>query len=404
MARTTRVRMVLAGCTAAAALLLCAGTFLYASRYTNAAPGDAPRGADAPATTVEVMPLALRDFERRVQVQGTVEAKRTAVVSAKIPGSLEAIFVDEGDTVSAGQTHLFQTDALKLQKAVEVAQQNLAIARCGRREKEAYQERLTADFEKARIDYERHQLLYESNSIAVDVLEQQQSRYRQSVAMCKHAQSLVDLALEQERQAEAALAISQKDLGDTLVIAPLTGKVTHRFLEPGEMAGAGTPVLRIEDPSLVEVSAFLPSQYFAETVPGETQMRIRVYDIEVGDFPVSFRSPTINPKLRTFEVKCEIQDPPEGVVSGAMADIAVLLGQRRGFGVPKDAVQIRGDKPVIFGVEEGEARMLPVETGFEYEGMVEIAGDGLREGLPVIVVGQFHVQEGRRVAVRQETP
>lgn len=403
MAKQRRTRMTVGACLGAVVVLLGAGMLLYTAGSTGAAPEDADIAAEAPATTVAVTPLAVRDFERRVQVQGTIESKHTAIVSAKIPGSLEAIFVDEGDAVVAGETKLFQTDALKLQKAVEVAQQNLAIARCGRREKEAYRERLTADFEKARIDYERHQLLYESESIAIDALEQQQSRYRQALAMCKHAQSLVDLAVEQERQAEAALAIAQKDLGDALVRAPLSGKVAQRFLEPGEMAGAGTPVLRIEDTSLVEVSAFLPSQYYAEIRPGETKMRIAVYDVAIGEFPISFKSPTINPKLRTFEVKCEIQDPPAGVVSGAMADIAVLLARHSGFGVPKDAIQMRGDRPVVFYVEADVARLLPVETGIESEGMVEILGEGLREGLPVITMGQFHVQEGRRVAVRQES-
>jgi len=122
----------------------------------------------------------------------------------------------------------------------------------------------------------------------------------------------------------------------------------------------------------------------------------------VGEVPVIFKSPTINPKLRTFEVKCQIKDPPEGVVSGAMAHIAVLIAQHRGFGVPKGAIQTRDDRSVVFHVEGDTARMLSVTTGFESGGMVEVQGEGLREGLSVVTMGQFQVEEGSRVVVRRE--
>jgi len=404
MAKNRLRRVIRRGGVVALAAALCAGAIiLYGARNGGANGIGAQSAVEAkPAVPVVTEPLALRDFESVVVVQGTIEAKHTAIVSAKIPGTIEAIYVDEGDAVVEGETRLFQTDALKLRKAVDIARQNLEIARYGRQEKEAYRERLQADFEKAKIDYDRHQLLYESNSIAIDVLEQNQSRYRQALAMCKHAQSLVDLAAEQERQAEASLAIAQKDLGDALVTATLTGKVTHRFLEPGEMAGAGTPVVRIEDTSLVEASAFLSSPYYADVRPGETIMRVTVHNTGVGEVPVIFKSPTINPKLRTFEVKCQIKDPPEGVVSGAMAHIAVLIAQHRGFGVPKGAIQTRDDRSVVFHVEGDTARMLSVTTGFESGGMVEVQGEGLREGLSVVTMGQFQVEEGSRVVVRRE--
>ncbi|HOV76929.1 MAG TPA: hypothetical protein PLS24_02800, partial [Sedimentisphaerales bacterium] len=86
------------------------------------------------------------------------------------------------------------------------------------------------------------------------------------------------------------------------------------------MANPGNPILRIDDLSVVEIAAFLPVQYYPQVAVGRTAINVRVGTIELKDLVVSYRSPTVDPKLRTFEVKCLVKDPPEGIVPGAMAN------------------------------------------------------------------------------------
>ena len=75
------------------------------------------------------------------------------------------------------------------------------------------------------------------------------------------------------------------------------------------MAAAGTPVLRIEDLSVLEVSVFLPEEAYTSVQPGKTKMRIRVGNVDLGERPVSYKSPTVHHKLRTFEVKGLVASP-----------------------------------------------------------------------------------------------
>lgn len=56
-------------------------------------------------------------FEERIEVSGDVEAKNTALISARIPGVLDAIFVDEGYAVKKDQK-LFQIDKISLSRAM----------------------------------------------------------------------------------------------------------------------------------------------------------------------------------------------------------------------------------------------------------------------------------------------
>jgi RND family efflux transporter MFP subunit len=343
-----------------------------------------------------------RTFEARVTVQGTLEAKNRANVTPRISGTIEAIFVDEGDPVVAGKTRLFQIDALKFRQTVDMRRQDLAVARCALREKQARLEEVEAKLERAEKELRRFENLYKSKSVTIDRLEQKQALYKQNLASRKHARSLVDLERERARQAEVALAIAEKDLNDTLLYAPIRGTVSHRYQETGEMGQVGKPVLRIEDPFVVEVSAYLPAQHYDRIRPGKTLMQLRVSGRDIGRHPVSYRSPTVDTKLRTFEVKCLLRPPPEGVVPGAMARVDVLLEKHEGRGVPAEAVLHRGGKSVVFILEGGVARMVEVATGLETDGYVELRGGAIPKDARVVIKGQTFLNDGAPVAIRKE--
>ncbi|MGA1796244.1 MAG: efflux RND transporter periplasmic adaptor subunit [bacterium] len=357
--------------------------------------------AEEERVPVVTTPVRIREFDERLRVQGTLEAKYFAVVSARVPGTIEQIFVDEGDRVVAGKTRLFQIDDLKLKRNVEMQEQEVAVTRYARIEAEANLDRFQADFDKARIDYERFKRLLQKKAITAEAMESQESRYKQTEAMLRYTLTSVDLAKEKEKKAEAALAIARKDLRDALVYAPITGRISRKLREIGETAQPGQPVLRIEDPAVIEVSAYLPAEYYDRIIPDQTPMYLKVYDSESRARVVTHKSPTIHPQLRTFEVKCLIKDPPENFVPGALAEIAILLEMRDGLGVPSDALQIRRGRSVVFIVQDQNARMIEVRTGLETDGWTEIRDSKLTENTPVVTMGQFLLNDGTAVRIQR---
>jgi len=194
-------------------LALAVGAWVLSAARPPTATSQAAESAE-PARTVPVIitPARAMRFERTLAVVGTVEARNYALVSPRIPGPLDAIYVDEGDRVEAGKTRLFQTDALKLQKAVEIARQQHAVARCAVLEKRANLERVAADTRKAELDFGRAKELFAKTVISKSAYDADESTYLQAAAAQKHAQVLIDLAVEQEKQARLALEIAQKDL------------------------------------------------------------------------------------------------------------------------------------------------------------------------------------------------
>lgn len=403
----------------AAALAVLANTFLWQtgdSPETSGPSGGQPSAAashkeqaspaassaeQAAAVPVAVTSPRTMVFEQRVDVAGTVLAKRYAFVSARIPGTLDAIFVEEGDRVEAGKTKLFQTDSVKLAQAVAIAQEQVTVAECAVREKEALLEKTLVGQQVAEADLARYRDLAKRNAIARQVVEHQEAQCRQFDADVRHVQTLIELAKAQLEQARLNLKIAEKDFADSLVVAPVSGRVSLKLKEPGEMAAAGTPVLRIDDLSLVELSVFVPSEYFPNVVVGESKMRATVGGKDLGALVVTYKSPTVEPKLRTFQVKALLESPPPEVVPGCLAQVSLIIGTRQGIAVPVPAVQVRGGKNVVFVVENDKAKAIPVEIGWEQEGWREIRSS-FSPLLPVITMGQVQVEDGTPVRVIKE--
>ena len=218
--------------------------------------------------------------------------------------------------------------------------------------------------------------------------------------MMKHAEALVDLDDAKLQQARSALDIAEKDLRDSLVIAPINGRVTIRYQEPGEMGGPGNPVLRIEDHSLLEVSVFLPARAYGEVIPNETRMRVVANGVDLGEHAVSYKSPTINNELRTFEARCLLHDPPMAVAAGAMAQVRVILDRHEALGVPRDAIQRRGDGAVVFVAENDRSRMAIVKTGLEMDDLVEIRAADVAEGASIVTVGGYFLNHDEPIKVQ----
>jgi len=164
--------------------LLIVGVWLTQSKKDNPAlREDVDKRSQSVSVTVS-RPVR-RNFENVIVTQGNVEAKNVAMVSPRISGTLEKLFVDEGDSVIAGETKLFQTDSVKLEQNVTIREHDLAVAHCAQQQAQANLEKVSADFNKADLDFKRFERLLEKGATTQDMFEQQQSNYKQVAASKK---------------------------------------------------------------------------------------------------------------------------------------------------------------------------------------------------------------------------
>ncbi len=353
----------------------------------------------AQSIPVSLQEVTRREFKELLQIQGTVEAVNIARVSPRISGPIEAIYVKEGDKVEAGKTKLFVIDPLKLEKNLEIRKQEVVIARLSLKEKEAQLKQVSADYEKSKIDAKRARLLWEDRSTSQDNYEKAQLKFKVSEANFEHVNTQIDLSREQLAKAQIALTIAEKDYSDSTVFSPLTGVVSEKLQEPGEMATIGKPILIIKDPKDTEVTAYLPAEFYHKVTVGETPVTVKSFMEIPEDAKVTYKSPEISTDLRTFKIKCHTLNESKFMVPGGLANLTLVLETRSGLAVPTSALVNRDNSKAIFISENGKAKLIKVSVGLENEGLTEVTSSQLKAGDKVIVVGQHMVNDGSTVSV-----
>ena len=350
------------------------------------------------ALAVRVQPVAERAFERRLTVQGTLEAQNYANVASRADGNLDAIWVDEGDAVVAGETALFQVDPVSRENSLTIAKQTLAVAKASLDVARASAGKTEAEARKTTLDFDRYERLHKDGKVSDNEYESAEVARAQAEAGRAVARAQVDLAERQVKQAEASLTIAQKNLADAKIVAPISGIVSSRTAEPGEQMSVGRVVLRIDDLSVVEAAAYLPAQYYPEVVPGQTTFRLDVNGRAGGTHAITYRSPTIHTTLRTFEIKGRIEAADGLAVPGQMADLTIVFETREALGVPSASILTRNGKPIVFVVQDGKAGAREVRTGFQNDAWTEILS-GLEAGESVVTEGQTQLRDGLPVEV-----
>jgi HlyD family secretion protein len=171
------------------------------------------------------------DDAGNLSASGTVEATE-AQLGFQAPGRIETIKPREGDSVKRVEL-LAQLDARETEARLRQAR---AAARAAR-----------VRLEEARRDLARNKTLVEGGAIG-------QEAYDKTVLALRVAES-------DDAQAAAQVAVLAATLANMTVRAPFDGTVTVRHHEPGEVVGAGAPVLTLMDPNDRWVRIYIPENH-----------------------------------------------------------------------------------------------------------------------------------------------
>ncbi len=177
------------------------------------------------------------------------------------------------------------------------------------------------------------------------------------------------------------------------IVAPIGGVVTEIGVREGMTVTMGTPLFRISGLGSVWINAELPEADAARVRPG-TQVEVRAASMPGATWTgrVSAILPDVNVQTRTIKARIEVANPGGKLVPGVFATIDLVpQAAKEVVAVPSEAVIATGKRTVVFVAEdEGRFRAVPVETGTEALGMMEIR-KGLVPGQRVVVSGQFLV-------------
>ena len=323
-----------------------------------------------PPTLVETEPVTKQQFNNQVTLVGRTEAATHSQIVAEVAGMVTAINAGEGVLVPAGEKIVtIDSDKISLQHKSKQAEAELA----------------KEEAELAATNYKRAQELYNKSLISEGGLDSASTWAN----MKQHDYERLEADAEQ-------LAI---DLQHTSIEAPYTGYTIRKLVDVGGWVNPGTPVFEMVDLSKIKVTVDLPERYFGHLNVG-SPVSIVVSNDESHPLKgkVTGIAPSAVQETHTFPVIITVKNDEGRLAGGMLVQTTVSLKEEFvSLAVSKDAIVRQGANTIVYTIADGKAAPIPVVTGSTEGSKVSVKGDGLQEGMPVVVRGNERIFPGSPV-------
>lgn len=308
-----------------------------------------------------------RNLDRVLPLTGSLAPLTEATVKAKVAGELIAVTVREGESVKQGQM-LAKIDLTEVAARVAAREADMAAAR--------------AQLVWAEKNRAQQKALLDKAFISQSAFDSIQSNH--------------DVAAAKLRASDAELVMARKSLGDAVLVAPFSGIVSQRHVQPGERVALDAKVVSIVDLSRLQLEASVPPAAIGQVRVGQA-MKFRVEGFGERDF--DGRIERINPAAtagsRSISVYAVI-DNREGLLRGGMfAQGALTLSSIEGaLAVPASAVREEMGQTFVYAIEEGLVRKKNVKVGApDAAGRVQVL-DGVAAGDRIVRANLGSLREG----------
>lgn len=356
-----------------------------------------------------VQPTSVDDYYEAV---GTVRARNSSVVAARIMGSIVALHVREGDTVRAGQT-LIEIESREAGIQVQKAQAGVREATDALDEvdrnihaAESAREAARANEKLANTTFNRYQTLFARRSVSPQEFDEVRTKLEVASAERERAERLLQATKAQQKQVLARIDQAKADVSNARVYvgyakltSPINGIVTSKQTDVGYLATPGVPLLTIEDNSRYQLEVAVEESRLG-TIHLHDQAQLQIEALGNTELIGSVEEivPAADPNSRSYIVKVGVPNLA-GVQlrSGVYGKARFISGQREALAIPKTAISQRGQLTGVFVVDQsGLARLRLIKTGRAFGDNVEILS-GLNLGEQIVIEGPATIQDGTRV-------
>jgi HlyD family secretion protein len=364
---------------------------------------------------VEVLEAVRREVVQSVVATGRIESPFRVDIGAQVVGSVTRVPVAQGESVAAGQT-LIELESAEAHALVRQAEAAVIQAEGRLRQLKELQlpvaaqslRQAQANLANARSQFERNRKLFESGFIGQSVLDDAQRNLEVAQTQVDAARKQVDTARPQGsdsalasaalEQAQAGLLAARARLAYTRIVAPATGTLIARNVEPGDVVQPGKALMVLAPAGETQIVVQIDERNLALVRLGQPALASAdAYPAKRFAAEVVYVNPGVDAQRGTVEVKLRVREPPDYLRQDMTVSVDIEVARSpNAIALRAEAVRdATGAAPWVLLVEGGRAVRRPVQLGLRGTGWVEIRS-GLSPGERVVPAAA-PVQPGSRL-------
>jgi HlyD family secretion protein len=331
---------------------------------------------------------------------GTVEARRDYLIGPTTAGRVQRVLVDVGEAVVAGQL-LAEMEPVDLEARLRAGDAAVARARNAVSTAQAQLSDAASRLALAQAEASRYEDLGRQAFVASSVVDGKRQQENSARAQLAAADSALAGARHDEERLQAERQATGQQRANVRLLAPANGVVTARDAEPGSTVVAGQAVLRVMDPKSLWVRTRLDQNRSAGLHEGlHARITLRSNAREAFAGTVLRLDPFSDSITEERIAQVAFERLPEGITTGEMAEVIVLLSPvRDALLMPNAALRRQGTRPGVWLHDAGKLRFVGVSTGAEDpDGRVQVL-EGLKAGDEVVVYSERELKEEDRITI-----
>lgn len=301
---------------------------------------------------------------------GTVRPRSEASIEAQITAQVLDVKVKHGNKVLKNQI-LITLDNRQFLSRLDQAKQGLQTAIAGKEQANQAIFAAKALFDEAESAFKRTKKCFETQVTTSRNLEQAESAYLQASAGLKKAKKALGGAESKVKQAKEVIQEAKIALGYTTIKAPANGEVLRRFVEPGDLALPGKPLIVLQTAGSLRLEAYVREGLIKKVRP-TALLKVELSALnKTVDADVDEIIPYADPETRTFLVKVSLPHI-QGLYPGMYGKLLIPITERQVVLAPVVAVRKIGQLELVTVKEKNIWRKRFVKTGKKSGDKIEI--------------------------------
>ncbi|MCQ2014795.1 efflux RND transporter periplasmic adaptor subunit [Clostridium butyricum] len=363
--------------------------------------------------SVEVYKAELKDRMSGDTYKSTLEAYEQGIISSKISAKVTKVvvengqYVNEGDTIAVLDDQDIQNSIKTATAQLEVNEKQVNSAEQQLNSTQTSLEKLKINVDDAQRNYDREKALFDAGAVSQSELDASEKALNTSKADYNSGQANIEISKASIESAKASVEAQkvnieklQNDLNNVVIKAPISGVISEKNVNVGQIINQGAVLAKINDISYVFATIQVPQEKINDIEVGKPAEVTLEDNNTVHNGTLDSIDLSGDSTLRVFNCKIKIENSNKELLPGEYAKVNFSNTENNNKVITIPVSSLAGSEGdyYVFINDNGVASKVAVDIGDADENNVEITS-GVKEGDEIICTNMSSLKDGCKIDV-----